>query len=198
MNAQRVWVAAVVEGPTDAAVAERLLEHVGLALGPVYGLRGKAYNDQRLKGYNNAARFAPWLVLRDLDRDGPCASALVDALLPAPSSHMRFRVAVREMEAWLLADAGALSRHLSVPIGQIPSNPDDLPDPKRALVQIAQRSSKREIRRDMAPRAGSGAMVGPGYTTFVVEFARTRWRPEVAAIQSPSLARCIAALKTLR
>lgn len=198
MSVREIPVAAVLEGATDSAVAERLLEHVGLTLGDVYGLRGKAHNDQRLHGYNNAARFAPWFVLRDLDRDAPCAPTLVKALLPAPSLHMRFRVAVHQMEAWLLADAGAMSSHLSVPLARIPTSPDALANPKATLVRLARGSSKRAVRRDMAPRAGSGAMVGPGYTTFVAAFARDRWRPAVAAAQSPSLAKCIAALKTLR
>jgi hypothetical protein len=34
---------------------------------------------ERLGGYNNAARFSPWLVLVDLDRDADCPPPFVAA-----------------------------------------------------------------------------------------------------------------------
>lgn len=194
MTTRLTPVSVVVEGSTDSPVAERLLKHAGLTLGRVYGLHGKSQNDLRLPGYNTAARLAPWLVLRDMDNDAPCAPELVKVLLPRPSRHMRFRIAVRAMEAWLIADPGALSTFLSVPSSQIPANPDDLADPKREIVRLAQLSTKVSIRRDMVPRAGSGASVGPGYGARIMHFVAERWRPAVAATRSPSLAGCIKAL----
>lgn len=89
MIRESIPVSVVLEGSTDSAVAERLLAHVGLTMGDVYGFRGKSQNDRRLPDYNNAARFARWFVLRDLDDDAPCAPELVRALLPSPSPHMR-------------------------------------------------------------------------------------------------------------
>jgi hypothetical protein len=60
-----------VEGRTDEAVGKRLLAHAGIEAGAVYGLRGKHDLDGKLPAYNNAARFSPWLVLRDLNTDSP-------------------------------------------------------------------------------------------------------------------------------
>jgi len=195
MTLRSTPVSLVLEGSTDGPVATRLLEHVGLTVGPIYGLRGKSHNDAKMPAYNSAARFAPWFVLRDLDHDAPCAPDLARMLLPTPSRHMLLRIAVREMEAWLLADQKALSAFMRVSASQMPANPDDLTDAKAELVRLARRSTKPAIRRDMVPRAGSGTSVGPGYSARIMEFANERWRPEVAAARSPSLARCIRALR---
>lgn len=69
-------VTLAVEGTTDAAVARRLLHEADLQAGPEYVKNGKSALDQSLAGYNNAARFSCWLVLRDLDQDAACAPAL--------------------------------------------------------------------------------------------------------------------------
>jgi len=49
----------LVEGRTDEPVAKRLLHHLGLEVGTVYGRRGKSHLLQRLPNYNKAAHFAP-------------------------------------------------------------------------------------------------------------------------------------------
>jgi len=42
--------------------------------------------------------------------------------------------AVREVEAWLLADAARLGRFLGVPAARIPLSPDTLRNPKQEMV----------------------------------------------------------------
>src|SRR5687768_12681237 len=117
-------VSIAVEGQSDVAVVERVLAFVGCSIDAIYGRVGKAQIDSSLHGYNNAARFAPWLVLRDLDSDAACPSALARQLLPAPATWMRFRIAVREVESWLLADPDELSEYMRVSRNLIPNNPD--------------------------------------------------------------------------
>src|SRR5437899_1532862 len=102
-------VTIATEGSTDVGVLRRLLHFTGHEVGPVHGLVGKGGINRNIAGYNNAARFAPWLVVRDLDNDAACPAALVANLLPQPAAFMRFRIAVREIEAWLIADAEALA-----------------------------------------------------------------------------------------
>lgn len=109
-----VPITLAVEGTTDAAVARRLLDEAGLQVGPEYVRNGAAALDESLAGFNEAARFSRWLVLRDLDRDAPCAPELYRRLLPAPSAFMRLHIPVHAVEAWLLADAEAMSRCLSI------------------------------------------------------------------------------------
>lgn len=187
-------VSTVVEGPTDAAIVTRIVQLAGLQVGTIYPQGGKHHLDRRLAGYNNAAKFGPWLVVRDLNGDAPCAPALVDRILPAPGRFMILRIAVRAAEAWLLADREGIARFLAIASERIAVSPEDLVDPKRELVNLARGSRRRSIRDDMVPQEGTTGRVGPGYPGRIMEFARDSWRPEVAAQQSPSLARCIAAL----
>lgn len=191
----------LVEGITDEVVAKRLIEHAGLAPGAVYGGRGKPYLLQRLPAYNSAARFEPWVAVVDLDKDATCAPAFVAQTLPRPSDLMRLRVAVRAIESWLLADAERIAAFLGVRTALVPSSPDALTDPKTTLVNLARRSRRTAIRKDMVPREGSGARVGPAYTSRLIEFvvgSNAPWRVDVAMEHSDSLRRCITALISLR
>lgn len=188
-------VTIAVEGVTDGAVVARLFAWLGIELGPVYGQRGKAHLDKHLPAYNSAARFAPWLVVRDLDTDFDCAPTLVHALLRAPAAFMRLRIAVREIEAWLLADRERIADFLRVALNRVPMDADGIGNPKSLLVDLARHSRRRDIREDLVPTAGSRAKVGPGYPARMIEFARTTWRPQAAVRNSASLRRCVAALE---
>ena len=192
--ATQLPVTVAVEGSTDTPVARRLLTHLGLDAGPIHESNGKFRLDRNLLGYNNAAAHAPWFVLRDLNHDAPCPGALVLHLMPMPASRMCFRIAVRETEAWLLADREELARYLSVSISQVPNNPEQLEDPKLTLINIARRSRRRAVREDFVPRVGTSAMVGPGYLARITDYVTRYWRPDVAAESCRSLAHCLQAL----
>lgn len=129
-------------------------------------------------------------MLVDLDRDAECAPPLVAEWLPAPAPLMRFRVAVRAVEAWLLADRETIAAFLRVSLSRIPDDTDALPDPKRYLVSLARGSRRRDIREDMVPRDGSGRSVGRAYSSRLVEFVDQMWRPDEAARHSESLRHC--------
>ncbi len=191
-------VTLVMEGATDAPVIERLVGDAGLVVGPEYVMYGKPGLDRSLGGYNKAARFSPWLVLRDLNSDEPCAPALRLRLLPTPSQYMRFHIAVREMEAWLLADAEGLSRFLEIPRTLVPDRPEEVPQPKVALINLARRSRRRHLREALVPESGSTAKVGPGYAAAVLDFATHSWRPVAAEERAPSLRRLRLYLRHLR
>jgi hypothetical protein len=194
-----VLVTGAVEGDVDEAVLRRVLKHVGLSLGIVHGREGKQKLLQRLGGYNNAARFAPWVVLVDLGGDCPCAPPCVQAWLPAPSSQMCLRVAVRAVEAWLLADRERIANSLSISSRRVPDSPDSLAHPKTVLVNLARWSRSRAVREDLVPRQGSARSVGPLYTTRLIDFVGDEedgWRPDQAAIRSDSLRRCIDRLRS--
>lgn len=189
-----IVVTVATEGTVDTAVVGRILGELGLQLGPVHGGKGKNSLDKNLRGYNNAARFAPWLVLRDLDHDAHCPPDLLPSLLPSPATMMRFRIAVRSVEAWLLADSPRIQSFLRIPEGRVPSDPDALTDAKQTVVNLARISMNREIREDLVPGRGTTGRVGPAYTARLVEFAARHWRPKMAARRSPSLRRCIESL----
>ena len=190
-----VIISAAVEGMVDEAVVCRLIACVGGHPGPVYGKNGKPPLRQKITGYNNAGRHAPWIVLVDLNSDAQCAPMLRQNWLPTPAQRLCFRVAVRQVEAWLMADAGAMAAFLGVAKRQIPADPEAIPNAKAAMVNLARASRRREIRADMVPREGSGRTVGPAYASRMIEYAQTHWRPEVAAQRADSLRRAIECLR---
>jgi len=198
MDREPSFVTVAVEGFGDAPLVRRILREVGLGTGPVHLAGGKARLDARLAGYNAAARYALWLVLRDLNGDERCAPTLLQRLLPNPTMHMCFRLAVRSAEAWLMADRQSLSKFLSVSLDKIPEDPEAVDKPKRKMVDIARLSRQRAIREDMVPVQGTTAEVGPAYVSRIGEFATDHWRPRHAARRSDSLRRCIAALERWR
>jgi hypothetical protein len=107
---------------------------------------------------------------------------------------MAFRIAVRSVEAWLMADAEALAAFLRITKGQVPADPENVPDPKAEMIRLGYNSRSRIVREDMVPRLGSGARQGPGYAARLAEFAERHWRPRVAATVSDSLDRCLRCL----
>jgi len=197
MRSEVAPISAAVEGLLDEAVAQRLIRLVGATLGPVYGKNGKAGLLQKLDGYNNDARYRPWLVLVDLNGDNPCAPPARNGWLPQPAPRMCFRIAVREVEAWLLADRESIARFLRVRSALIPREPEQIEDPKRTVVGIARKSRSQSVRTDMVPRPGSVRTVGPAYTSRMIEFVLNHWHPEDAILAAPSLEGAVRCLRRI-
>lgn len=187
-----------VEGITDEIVIRRLLEFVDLKCGLVRGKNGKASLLKDLDKFNQAAQYTNWLIALDLDHDADCAPNYTQTLIPNPSSGLLLRIAVREIEAWLLSDRESIAAFLGIAVANIPINPDLEDDPKLTLINLARRSRKTKLREDIVPRPNSGASVGIGYPNRIQEFvtiSKNRWRPDVASANSDSLNRAIRALK---
>lgn len=188
----------LVEGLTDEVVAKRLLVHVGLVPGKSFGKSGKANLLARLPNYNQAARRSVWFVVIDLDNDEVCASQAIAKWLPATREGMVLRVAVRAIEAWIMADIESMAAFLHVSPSLFPGNPDGEANPKEKLLNIARRSTNTTIRNDFVPRQGSGTSEGPEYATLLNEFTTKYWHPEEAMLRSESLRRCINALSAIK
>ncbi len=191
MNAGPAPVSGAVEGIVDEAVIRTLLAHAGREAGTIYVQGGKAKLLAKLAGFNAAARFSPWVVVVDLNGDATCAADFVSETIPAPSANMIFRVAVRQAEAWLMADRESLARYLRVSQALVPKDPEAEADAKRTMVNIARASRDRRVRQDMVPTPGGGRKTGPNYAGRLIEFATQRWRPDVAAERADSLNRCL-------
>lgn len=190
-------ISVAVEGDVDAAVIRRLIAHAGGRIGDVYGKNGKPDLRKKISGYNKAARHAPWMVLIDLDNDADCAPPVRHEWVPTPSPYLCFRIAVREVEAWLMADAQTLARYLRVRPDKIPAEPEKLEDPKDRIVDLARLSRSKTICKDMVPREKSGRRVGPAYSSRIIEYVQEHWRPQVAAGHAESLQRAITCLQWL-
>lgn len=192
-----VYVSVAVEGIIDEAVAQRLVLDCGGSVSTIYGKTGNARLHSKVKAYNRAAVRFPWLVLIDLDTAESCAPSLRTKLLPTTAEFMCFRIAVREVEAWLLADREELSNYLSVPLEQVPLNPEAQADPKKVMIELAKASADRSIRKGMVPDPKSERHTGREYDSILADFARGPWRPHVAASNADSLRRSLKCLRRM-
>ncbi len=183
-----------VEGDLDEAVLKKMLSFVGLEVSNVYGKMGKDSLRQNVRRYNQAAQFSHWVILVDLNNDAECPPPFLISWLPERNENLQLRVAVRAVEAWLLADRNKIARFLAVPAYRVPLQPEEEERPKTTLINVARRSRSKTIRRDLVPAEGSTASQGPGYTTRMIEFTMNHWNPEDAALNSPSLKRSIKSL----
>lgn len=189
-------LALLVEGILDEHVARRLLRPFRIEISAVYGRKGAAYIRKRATGFNAASKGQPILALVDfMDTGLTCPPEVVECWCPGRRPTMLFRVVVRELESWLLADRAGIARFLGVRQRLVPADPEGTTDPKRALMDLARRSSRRTIRELLVPGPGTSATVGPGYTSELARFIRDHWDPAVAGQWAPSLASCMRAIE---
>ena len=195
-------VAIGVEDVVSQAVAQRLISEYApsLELTQIFGLSG--FGDLKLKmpTFDKIAQYRePILVITDLDNLQLCLvefrSEWCQGLQMPPS--FVFRIAVAEIESWLLADRLQIAQWLGISESLIPQRPEDVPQPKECLVRLARRSRNRRLRESMVPRPGSTRSTGPGYNDCVSQFAALNWNPDVARIITPSLNRTIIRISEL-
>jgi hypothetical protein len=183
-------VALATEDELSEAVGRRLLEGAQhhLRVGLVFRKGGSGYLRSSVGKWCALAKLQPLLLLTDLDR-WSCASALLQDWLGEyhHPEDLVLRIAVREVEAWLLADHEAMQRLLGKK-GQLPVNPDALQDPKQRLRQLA-KQAKRDVRRDLVAEKGTIAAQGIAYNARLRELVSKDWDPQRASIRSASLRR---------
>jgi len=180
------------EDELSEAILYRLLTNVDrYAIGTAYRRGGFGYLRRTINGWNRAARGIPFMVLTDLDT-GECPARLIgDWLRVERHPNLLFRIAVREVESWLLADPTNLSEFLGVTATPLQTDTDAIADPKAALVNLARKSRSKTIRDRIVPRKGSTAKQGPDYNGCLVSFVRGRWDIDLAKKNSASLARTV-------
>lgn len=182
-----------VEDVLSEVISRRLLSTFRPDLVPaaVVGFKGNAYLQSKVRDLNRTAASIPVLVLTDLDNNYPCATALIDDWLGQLPRRLILRVAVQEVESWLMADRERFCSLIGIPRHRLPEDVDSITDPKLTIVNLARRSRQRGIIHDFVPSGGSTASVGPGFSSRLIAFASTEWRPVHAAAHSQSLRRAI-------
>ncbi len=186
-------IAVVVEDDLSLAVLERIISSSSSSLRITRRLveRGFGNIKRSITKYRQASHVIPHVVLTDLD-NAECAATLRRGWkAESLPETMLFRVAVRETEAWLLADQASFARFAGIPAKKVPLWPDALPDPKQALINLVRNSRSRRLAAELVPAQGSRVTIGPLYNERLAAFAREQWRPAAAAECSPSLHRTI-------
>lgn len=165
------------------------------------GKRGKGYIKKRINEFNNLNNDMPFFILVDLDLDS-CAPELTRQWLKrACRRNLVFRVAVREVETWLLADTHGFSNYLNmdhVYVSKEVNHPDELLDPKSKLLSLVERSRKRKIIEDIVKREGTSLKQGPGYNARLSDYILNVWNMKRARDNSNSLDRAINALRNFK
>lgn len=171
---------------------------VAYAIGAVFKQGGFGYLKKQSPAFNNMTKACPVLLLTDLDQR-PCAQELLDEWLKHPR-HPDFllRVAVREVEAWLLACDLELRGFLGIRRELHFSAPEVLADPKAELLKVAADSPRRELREAIVRRdTGGNLRQGPAYNSTLARFIDQKWQSKTASAKCPSLGRMISALSAL-
>lgn len=188
----------IVEGVLDEAMAARLIVEAGHIPGTCYGKKGFTYIREKLGAFNQSAVSINYLALVDfMDTKLPCPGAVVANWLPHRRPNMLFRIVVRELESWLLADQKNLSVFLHIDPAKVPQNPEQLPDPKQTLVNLARTSRRKQIRESLVPYSGSSAAIGRLYNSEISRFITYQWSVANACQNAPSLERCYKILQSL-
>lgn len=188
----RIPVNLVFEDDLSEFVLKKLLNYFPNKYNPEVSYKGKGFGNIKanINGYNQACISIPFIVLVDLD-NYECPLALINSWFNGtPHKNMIFRVAVREIESWLLADKQGFSNYLGISSIHIPDNPENENDPKRSLISIVKKSRKRIIREDIVP-INVNAKIGPNYNGRLMEFVSHHWDLDRAKRRSKSLNRSI-------
>ncbi|WP_076605926.1 DUF4276 family protein [Burkholderia metallica] len=191
------WLVIATEDEVSEQIGKRLAQEAGLEVGLCVGKQGNGYLRKRIPNFCQMADQQPVLLITDLDQIAHPKTLIAEWLgSKKPPRNLIFRVAVREIESWILADHVAMQTLLGAKVSKLPPSPDELADPKQTLLALAQKAN-RDVREDMVVSQGSVSSQGFGYNARLSQLIGTVWCPERAAGRSPSLSRARASLRNL-
>ena len=167
-------------------------------IGNCLGRQGLGYLKKKISSFNLASKGIPFIILADLDQV-ECAPELLDSWFNfQKSDNLLFRVAVREVESWVMAHRSAFSSFLGIAKELIPPDTDTIDNPKRFLINLAVRSKNRVIREAIVPNRKSTATIGPDYNGTLISFVQSRWKVRNALKYSRSLKRSFIAINSFK
>ncbi len=185
-------IVVLCEGDLDQQVIVRLLQEVQVNA-TQYSRGGRSEIQKRIGKQNDAAPYVPCLCVVDLDQD-ECPAALINDWLPnGRHPGLMLRVAVRQIETWLLADRGNFAHYLKIAVSQVSAYPEDLPNAKAHVLELARKSPIKRLRDDML-NPTSPQRVGPAYNAAMIDFVLKKWNIGEARKNARSLHKALTAL----
>jgi hypothetical protein len=196
-----IYLNLACEDKVHEAILQRIVDFAQgrFQVANCYRHGGYGYLKKSIAGFHAASKQTqtPFFVLTDLD-DIECPASLIENWLPGERDpRLLFRVAVREAEAWLLADRKNFASYLRISEQKLPREPESLPDPKATLIELAKSSRIRKLREGIVPAKGMTAKQGPDYNGCLLPFIQSDWNLQEAAGRSRSLAKAIQRLLEL-
>lgn len=191
-----IFLTLVFEDDLSEAVMSQILKQFPdkYKIFQTYPGNGFGYLKTNIKGFNQACVVNPHFMLTDLDKYDCPVALISDWVNFEVHDNFIFRIAVREVESWVLADRENLSKYFRVSIANFPHNPDAETDPKNTLIKLAGRSKKRNIREEIVP-INQNAGIGPNYNGCLSMFVFKNWDIEKAMRNSESLRRTFEKLR---
>lgn len=187
---------ALSESVLRRALSERPIQY---AIGAVYRRGGFGSLKRQTPGFNSAAKACPFLLLTDLDTYDRPPDLIQDWLGHPPHPHFLLRVAVREVESWLLADMGELAQYLGLkkPVKVAPQ--EIASDPKAALLRLALGARPRIMHDALVwqDKKSGQLFQGPDDNGTLAGFVVKHWDTGRARKRCPSLERFFVALARL-
>ena len=194
--------------PINIAVEDKLSEAVirkilktskqSYIVGACFCRGGSGYLKKNIKGFNNASKATVFLLLTDLDTT-ECAPTLIRQWLNCPQNpNFLFRIAVKEIESWILADRINFADFLGVPVQRIPLITDEITDPKQFILNLAVKTKKPSLRSRMIFRQKETLRPGPDYNGCLKSFIDNDWKVSEAIHHSPSLKKTVDVIDKLK
>ena len=196
---QSIPISLAVEDDLSENVLRRVLKQrpIEYTVRAVFKKGGFGYLKKKARAFNDASKHCPFLMLTDLDRS-PCPSQLIRDWLRevSPNPGFLFRIAVREVESWLLGDTLGFIKFLGLRKKMIIPNPEELEDPKRQLLKYAIACPRRDLRDALVwkDRKNGTLLQGPDYNGALAKFVLGGWDIEAARAKCRSLDNLFAAL----
>jgi len=191
----KIPISIVYEDDLSGCLLRKLLKN-NFEISAEYNKHGFGDIKKKIFGYNQAALHSYFLVLTDLDT-AECAPGLINDWLPdKKQSNLIFRVAVKEIESWILADRENFAAFLGISSDHIPFQCDNIQNPKELLMNLVRKSRKRSLKEDILPRY-DGDRIGPYYNGCLSNFINNSWDIKTAVHNSESLLKAYKAIKKL-
>lgn len=197
------WIYFSGEDEVAEALARRCVEHV-LPEMIFYSIRPRQGGIDgvisKFPSYLSTSRNYPFFVMIDLDNK-ECPPSVRSDLLAALNitdlpRQLILSIVKRESEAWVLGDSNGIAQYLGIPNRDITGSPEELADPKVAIIDLARTSAR--YRDEICPDPRGDAKVGPGFNFRLREFLKLQWNIEAAAERCPTLMRTLERLNKLR
>ena len=191
-----VYAQVIVEGPTDIPVVTALMRAAGWVDSEfsVTSANGKGVIDRDIKKYWEAARVLPYVIFRDLDRDGGGCPVTLRAELvertPGESLDLLIRIVDQCIESWILADRQGIAEFCNRSAASVELPPSHH---KPYLLRLM----KDAKLKDAVEEKGRELDFGPAYAVHLQRLMTDHWSIERAATESDSLRRALGRLTEL-
>ena len=191
---------ASVEDFLSELVLRKITSYVGdITLSAVDVTGGYGKIKKQIRSYNRAARSYPFIILTDLDK-AMCPTKLKTDWLYGDQQEesLLFRIVVREIETWLVADTINFASFLNISHNHMKLDVELILDPKLYIFSLVNKPRvPREIKRGILP-SDAEARVGPNYNFILGDYIAKKWDIDNARARSNSLERAIKCFEAFR